>query len=120
MPSCLERKIETFSKVQRMVFSQACSFRTCHSTAGHKGNLVLESGKAYGNLVNVEPDNASARERLKKRVIPGNPQGSFIMDKLEARLESDEGDPMPQNLGMLSQDEIDLVRGWIQRGAPND
>jgi len=40
---------------------------------------VLDPGSAPGNLINV----ASPRDANLIRVIPGNPSGSFIIQKLE-------------------------------------
>ena len=55
-------------------------------------------------------------------VEPGNPDNSFLMDKIE-RLDLDEhveGFPMPWQIPRLAPDEVATIRQWISDGANND
>jgi hypothetical protein len=74
--------------------------------------LRLDPGFSAGNLINV----ASPRDSNLIRVIPGNPDGSFIIQKLEGTQTL--GDRMPQFGPYLPQSTIDVIRQWIQDGAP--
>lgn len=48
-------------------------------------------------------------------VVPGNPDASVIVQKLEGTYAR--GERMPKGLTPLSRGEIDLVRRWIAEGA---
>lgn len=74
---------------------------------------------SYSSLVGVDPTNSLARQAGKKRVMPGDPSRSFLMDKITGDMEFGEGDRMPQNDHPLSADQIALIRRWIQAGAPS-
>ena len=50
------------------------------------------------------------------RVIPANPGGSLIIQKLEGT--QTVGFQMPSGGPYLPQSTIDVVRQWIQDGAP--
>lgn len=49
-------------------------------------------------------------------VIPGDPDGSPLVDKIEPSPEY--GDRMPLNREPLSEEQIALIRQWIEEGAP--
>ena len=51
-------------------------------------------------------------------VIAGDADGSYLIKKLEGA-DGISGDPMPPS-GSLDQSDIDQIRDWIDRGAPND
>jgi hypothetical protein len=72
----------------------------------------MDPGFAYGNLVNV----ASPRDPNLIRVIPGDPDDSFMIRKLEGTQPL--GDRMPQGGPYLPQSTIDVIRQWIANGAP--
>jgi hypothetical protein len=110
----------TFANIQQSVFNKSCAFSSCHGSTGHRGNLVLEQGKAYDNLVNVAADIDAGKPNPRLRVAPGNPDGSFILTKL-THPGPDDGDKMPQGTETgLDPAKIQLIKQWIERGAPND
>ena len=84
----------TFDDIEAKVFSSSCSTRSCHSVEGGKGGLVLTADKAYDQLVGVLASNTAAAAKGKKRVVPGDPDNSFLMQKLTGPA-ADEGDQMP-------------------------
>lgn len=63
--------------------------------------------------------NVSARYRGGSvRVIPGNPDDSFLIAKVEAtEPQAEIGAQMPYSYGPLSAAEIERVRQWIEQGA---
>ena len=81
---------------------------------------MLGASEAYANLVGVPASNMAAHAAGLLRVAPGDPDGSFLIRKLEGALTADEGTPMPQAGARLPQDRIDLLRRWIAAGAPAD
>ena len=108
----------TFETVQEKIFTPSCALPSCHGAAG-AGGLTLVAGEAYGNLVGVAASNMAAHEAGLLRVAPGDPEGSFLVRKLEGALGPGEGTMMPQAGSRLPQARIDLLRRWIIAGAVN-
>ncbi len=81
----------------------------CH---GPYGGLSLEEGQAEANLINVP----ATCDPAFMRVLPGFPQQSMLYLKI-----TDDpakcGSRMPASGDPLPQDEIDLIRRWIE-GLP--
>ena len=102
----------TLDSIQVNVFSVNCAVPGCHGGAGAQQGLRLDPGFSYSNLVNV----ASPRDANLIRVIPGDPDSSFIVQKLEGTQPL--GDRMPQGGPYLPQSTIDVIRQWILNGAP--
>ena len=113
----------TFSSIQREIFSNADSSGRaaciqCHNAAGRNfaGGLSLVEGVSYGELVNrVSRDKAGA-----VRVVPGDPDGSYLIHKLEGRFDI-VGQRMPRTGGpFLTSGQVSIIRRWIELGANND
>ena len=101
----------TLASIQANVFSVNCAIPGCHGGSTVQEGLRLDPGFSAANLINV----ASPRDANLTRVIPGNPNASFIIKKLEGTQTL--GDRMPQFGPYLSQATIDVIRQWIQLGA---
>ena len=54
------------------------------------------------------------------RTLPGDPDNSFIVRKLDGRLGPGEGTPMPRGRPRLPDSLIEAVRAWVEVGAPKD
>jgi hypothetical protein len=108
----------TLDHLERHVFAPTCSRDTCHSGPQTEHSLSLLPGEAHAFLVGVQPDNLPARLAGKLRVDPGNPDNSFLLDKLRGTLAPDEGEGMPRSLPRIPKREIALVEAWIAAGAP--
>ncbi|NYH93757.1 c-type cytochrome [Novosphingobium marinum] len=95
------------------IFASACA--TCHLTGTEAGNISLVPRKAVANLVNV----ASTEAPNLKRVVPGKPDASYLIMKLEGTHLQNGGSglQMPFGVGPLSKDQIAKVRTWIAQGA---
>jgi len=102
----------TLDSIQTNVFSVRCAVPGCHGGGTVQQDLRLDPGYSAGNLINVP----SPRDPNLIRVIPGNPGGSFLIQKLEGTQTL--GDQMPQFGPYLPQSTIDAIRQWIQDGAP--
>lgn len=107
----------TFStQIQQQILTPACA--GCHTDDGRTpaGGLNLKSGSAHANLVGV-PSTGKAGA---VRVIPGNPSGSYLVQKLEGAADI-VGLRMPRNgPPYLTDAQVALIRQWIQNGAPNN
>lgn len=102
----------TFARVDAEILKPSCAFSICHG-GGSSGGLSLTGDAAddYAALVNVAAT-GTAGETL---VIPNDPDGSYLIKKLEDASDI-AGDVMPST-GALSADQIKLVRDWIAAGA---
>jgi hypothetical protein len=112
----------TFDRIQHQVFSQNCAVSGCHDSQSRTGNLLLEPGAAYTNLVGVTPDNPAAQSAGWKRVnvldpTTGDPATSLLLQKLLGPPPGF-GARMPFGRPKLDQSLIDIVQLWIAAGAP--
>lgn len=101
----------TLDQIQAVVFTPDCA--SCHSGAGAvlPGSMDLSNADASRmNLVNID----SVNEPGIIRVVPGDPDNSYLIDKLEGT--HTVGGIMPPS-GMLPQATIDEIRQWIVDGA---
>jgi hypothetical protein len=55
-----------------------------------------------------------------KMVVPGNPDASLLVQKIEATGTTGIGAPMPMVFPVLAQKQIDVLSAWITEGAPNN
>ena len=113
----------TFSSIQQEIFNTtdssgrlACT--NCHTNVGRNpsGGLNLINGISYSSLINV----ASTGKPGAVRVIPGDPDNSYIIHKL---LGSSDivGVRMPRGNGpYLTDGQIAVIKRWIAVGAPNN
>jgi hypothetical protein len=107
----------TFAAIQEMIFERhGCTERVCHG-AEAAGGLELSRSVAHQNLVDA-PSVGSAWPR----VLAGDRRRSFLWLKLAAKTEPGsveiEGAPMPNGLPAISPDELEVIRLWINGGAP--
>jgi hypothetical protein len=108
----------TFDEIQRRIFGpRGCRVQTCHGAAG-AGGLDLRPGAAHDELVNAAATNAVAAASGRRRVVPGDPDASFLWQKLTGRLAPGEGTRMPAHGRPLDGLELAVVRAWIEAGAP--
>ena len=106
----------TFETIQNRIFTPSCSLATCHGPFT-QGNLNLQVGAAYASLVGVPADNPVAHAAGKIRVVPGDPDVSFLSEKLHGTLVDGEGTRMPGIGPALSDTAIALIDAWIRSGA---
>jgi hypothetical protein len=111
----------TFSSIQQEIFSSgdssgrpACT--NCHNAVGSRFNgLDLTAAVAYANLVNVPSRFRSGATR----VIPNDPENSYLIHKLEGRA-AITGVRMPLGGPYLTSGQILVIQRWIEIGAPNN
>ena len=103
----------TFDRIRDQVFAQSCALSGCHDSESHTGDLILLAGAAYGNLVNVTPNNPAAAGAMLDRVTPGDENASYLYLKLTGALPLGYGDPMPLGGDALDPALVEIVRLWI-------
>lgn len=105
----------TFSAVQTQIFTASCAFSGCHAGGSPAQGMNLSAGQAYANIVNVRSSEQGSLDRIE----PDDPDESYLYLKVTGD-SSISGSRMPLGSGALNQDLLDLLRDWIERGAPND
>ncbi|MDI3259398.1 MAG: hypothetical protein QJR02_06850 [Sinobacteraceae bacterium] len=105
--------IADFQSIQDHVFTPICT--QCHAGAGAPQGLDLSQGKSYGNLVNVPSNEVPSF----LRVAPGDPNNSYLIQKLEgtAAVGQQMPDGCPVTRPCLDSDTIAVIRQWIANGA---
>lgn len=110
-PTQSNTNLANFSEIKAKVFVN-CLGAQCHSSAGNQGNLVLESGVAFNNLVGVQ----SVLFPQYKRVEAGNSANSLIIKILKGEVSP----RMPLNGNPIPTATIDSIAKWIDQGALNN
>lgn len=100
----------TFERVQTKIFDVSCASSGCH---GGSAWPDLSAGKSYGNIVDVESSGGLPL------VYPSRPDSSYLYLKLlpDAPVS---GGRMPLGGPYLDAASLEIVRAWIERGAPSD
>ena len=99
----------TLASIQANVFTPICT--NCHAGAAAPNGLRLEAGMSHAMLVNVP----SVEVPAIPRVAPGNPDNSYLVQKIEGTAAV--GGRMPLGGQPLSADTIAAIRQWITDGA---
>jgi hypothetical protein len=99
-----------FDSLQANIFTPICS--VCHVGGGAPEGLRLDAANSYNLLVGVP----STEVPTSLRVAPGDPDNSYIIQKLEGHAAV--GAQMPFGGPYLSTTTIGFIRQWISNGAP--
>jgi hypothetical protein len=113
----------TFASVQSQIFETtdsagrvACT--NCHTAVGRNpaGGMNLTHDAAYDQIVNV----ASRGKPVATRIIPGDPENSYLVQKLEGRA-GIVGVRMPfAGAPFLTDGQMVILKRWIAIGAPRN
>ena len=118
----------TFESIRASVLEMSCGSEgsICHSSAGgtDSGQLIL-ADDPYGALLGPggtgEPaSNISGSVRDLRRVVPGDPDHSFLVLKLTTKTLDDPryGAGMPRtDPGSVCPPALQAIRDWIEAGA---
>ena len=89
----------------------------CHTGGGASlpSSMDLTPAHIYASIVSV----ASVEQPALKRVKPGDPDNSYVVQKLEGAA-TITGSRMPLGGPFLDQATIDQVKAWINAGAQNN
>jgi hypothetical protein len=113
----------TFASIQANIFESADSAGRvacigCHTSTGRlpAAGLNLNHDVAYDQLVNV----ASRNKPTATRIVPGNPDGSYLVQKVEGA-PGIVGLRMPfSGAPFLTDGQLLILRRWIELGAPRN
>jgi hypothetical protein len=98
-----------FNSIQANVFSPICS--ACHAGATAPQGLRLDAGNSYALLVGIPSNEVPSVLRVK----PGDPDNSYLIQKLEGHARV--GAQMPFGGPPLPATTIAFIRQWILNGA---
>ena len=105
----------TFGSIQANVFTPTCATAGCHVGAAAPQGLRLDAGSSFALLVGIGSNQVPGL----LRVEPGNPNNSYLIQKLEGTAAV--GSRMPlSGPPFLDQTTIDVIRQWITDGALPD
>jgi hypothetical protein len=111
---------ETFQAARAAMLATCGGFPSCHMASPFAGTLDLTAAHAYQDLVDV----AASIAPTKRRVKPGDPDGSFLVQKLTDTQGADEGAPMPRGEAIRWQPpdpaKLAILKCWIAAGAQNN
>ncbi len=99
----------TLASIQANVFNPSCI--VCHAGASAPQGLRLDAASSFTNLVGI----ASRQDSSFLRVTPGEPDLSYLIQKLEGTASA--GQQMPLGGPPIPQSTINFVRQWITDGA---
>lgn len=107
----------SFARDIQPILTEFCA--TCHVQGGAADlagiDLRLVQGQAYAMLRNGE----SQQQSEFPLVTPGDPDASWLMMKLTLN-PPPVGLRMPRFAPPLSDADLNLIRRWIEQGAPNN
>jgi hypothetical protein len=103
-----------FESIQENIFTPICS--VCHVGGSAPEGLRLDAGNSYNLLVGVP----STEVPSVLRVMPGDPDNSYIIQKLEGHAAVGAQMPFgcPTTQPCLTTATIAFIRQWITNGAP--
>ena len=102
--------LQSYNRVQAQLFDMSCT--SCHGSNGAKG-LSLTSAKSYNAIVNKN----SKTDLSKKLVNPNDALNSMIYMRLVNEYVGDDGYTDHRNFTSLKDNDIDLLKEWVNAGA---
>jgi Copper type II ascorbate-dependent monooxygenase, C-terminal domain len=115
----------TFDLIQDSILTTQCSISGCHASTSDgtyaQHGLVLAKGQAYDNLVARASKNAAAAAQSIIRVKPFDAENSFLYHKITCQANHHTGNfgsKMPMGGRVLTKGQVELIRRWINAGAP--
>ena len=119
---CIVEIDATLESVHAEVLEQSCAaIAQCH-----RGLALAAEGLAFETVAMARAnliDQPSAQDPTRDLVEPGNPDNSYLMNKLDgvnlANITQRDAPSMPMPLGgKLCEPRLEAVRDWIASGAP--
>lgn len=102
------------AQLQDEIFVPSCVLGRCHTTRAPTGDLPLTGRRVPVYDVLVGAPSSQLPDRM--RVVPYEPEASYLMEKLTDP-EPAVGGRMPP-YSRLTDAEIERIRAWIAAGAP--
>ncbi|MEM6993956.1 MAG: hypothetical protein AAF721_25820 [Myxococcota bacterium] len=110
----------TLSNLRDTLLVSSCEFSSCHAGSNAVAGLDFRADDLHAELLG---HTMSLTETDMPLVDPGNPDNSYLYQSITRCDPSGDGSEphMPLNSAELVHPQLAAVmRGWIERGAPND
>ncbi len=115
-PEAILAQTDRLAVLQEHVFTPTCA--GCHQPGALSADIDLSTAEASrASLVDVPAQNTVASENGWRLVLPGNPELSFVLRKIEGPGVG-EGAPMPPGDHAITETYRTLLADWIADGAP--
>ncbi len=101
----------TYAEVDA-ILQPSCGFSSCHGAGAGGLTIGADAAANRAALVDVVADGDPTR----RLVVPEDADASYLIAKLEGA-DGIVGDAMPP-AAPLSDDDVALIRAWIDAGAP--
>ena len=101
--------LPNYASIQSHVFTPVCS--ACHAGGSAPQGLRLDASNAYAMTVGI----GSAEVPGLQRVKPGDPDNSYLIQKIEGH--ASVGARMPYGGPYLDAATVSTIRQWIANGA---
>jgi len=100
----------TLAQLNADIFTPKCATAGCHSGNSPAQGMSLASASIAAAIIDVP----SGQRASVKRIDPGNPDGSYLLQKIRG---TGAGSQMPLGGAPLSAAEIQLIVDWVTVGA---
>ena len=107
----------SFSNLHQQVLVPSCATSSCHGKAFSAYLNLTDKNGAHASLVEQEALGEPCFGKGRVRVVPGAPDSSLLVQKLEGTAC---GARMPKDGVHLPPAQVELIRAWIYAGAKND
>src|SRR5262249_28413480 len=137
--NCMKRSLPGFARLTGLAVFAACSVGATSAANAKKQTLnePVDFSSQIRPLISSKcfschgPDESSRKAKLRldlrdeavkdhkgtRAIVPGDPAGSELVRRITAK-DPDDLMPPPKTGRTLSAGEIDLLKRWIQQGAP--
>lgn len=95
-----------FPALYTNVLTARCSGEACHDRGGVAGVDFSSAARAFATL--------------RTKIVPGDPEASILYRRITPGLCTGDCEPMPLDRDPLPEAERELIRAWIEAGAPSD
>ena len=104
------------------IFNANCALSGCHAGSFPQEGMSLEAPNIFLPGIGIVGVQSQQAPPGVLRVMPGNSNSSYLINKLEGTQLSVGGccDQMPQGVQPLNSATIQVIRDWIDQGSQNN
>lgn len=113
-----EPSAPTLSGDVQPILTANCAFSGCHAGASPAQGMNLSDGQTHANTVDVASNELPSMDRIE----PGDPDGSYLVNKIQGTQAAvgGGGGQMPLGGTPLTTEQINTIRAWVEAGAADN